>query len=274
MQSQSTAIEDLVASFRDHLTRIVAEARRDVARKLADRLNIVDGLIDNSPANARILYSVNAWFQAAMRRAGYQRAVAQFVGQFSGQFPFFQETLDMLGKQIGRDLKIDFSARDRALFAQQQAGYIRLIDGVVDTVAASAERQAMLSVGGLKLGALIDAIVQKLDATVPQASTLADTALSTFYRTLTDRGLRTVEQDLPDRYSLKFKYGGPNDRLVRPTCRLWLAQSAAGKLWTRADIDRLSNGQLPSVFLTCGGYNCRHQWLVMALEKDAIRRDA
>jgi hypothetical protein len=33
---------------------------------------------------------------------------------------------------------------------------------------------------------------------------------------------------------------------------------------TRGAIDSLSNGQLPNVFITGGGYNCRHSFLAVS----------
>lgn len=252
----------MVNSFKDDLTVILAAARREVISLLTDRLTVVDGRVAKTKSNTRILQQVDAVFHRAMRRAGYQRAVTTYVGKFGGQFEFFQDTLDRLGKEIGKDLRVDFGVRARAMFTQQQVSAVRLIDSAVDSVAAAAERQAMLSIGGLRLGQLIDAIAAKLDTTVPQAVTLADTSLSMFYRTITDRGYKLIERDLPDTVQVRYSYAGPDDKLVRPFCVKMLRLTAQGKTWTRADIDRMSNGQLPNVFLTCGGWNCRHQWLL------------
>jgi tetrahydromethanopterin S-methyltransferase subunit G len=268
-RSQALAIEDLVQSFRDDITRIVRQAQRDVVSQLADRLSIVDGKIAKTQTNTRVLQSVDALFHRAMIRAGYQQAVQKYVAKFGGQFEFFQDTLDRIGKQIGRDLTMDFGKRDRALFVQQQVSAVKLIDAVVDTAAASAERQAMLSVGGMRLGQLIDALVVKLDTTVPQAMTIADTSLSAFYRTIADRGYQIIEKDLPDTVEVRYSYGGPDDVLVRPFCRNLLTLTRAGKTWTRAEIGAMSNGQLPSVWLTGGGWNCRHQWLLQPLVSKA-----
>jgi hypothetical protein len=53
----------------------------------------------------------------------------------------------------------------------------------------------------------------------------------------------------------RYAYLGPVDTKVRPFCR-----QHVGKVYTRAEIDALDNGQLNNVFLTGGGYNCRHVW--------------
>jgi hypothetical protein len=73
-----------------------------------------------------------------------------------------------------------------------------------------------------------------------------ETALATFAQTLL-----AAESEAGD----AFLYIGPIDRRCRNFC---LAH--VGRVVTRETIDALSNGQLPNVFLTRGGYNCRHLW--------------
>ena len=268
-KSQAVVIEDLVSEFRDKLAVIVAQARRETIRTLADRLSVVDGLVARTRTNTRVLQSVDAIFQREMDRAGYRRMVRGYVRSFNGQFEFFKQTLDRLGVDLGRDVSVRFGPRDKAAFVQQQVSAARLIDGVVDGVAASAERQAMMSIGGLKLADLITAVSQKLDATVGQATNIADTALSVFYRTIQDRGFQIVERSLPDSVEVRYTYGGPDDRLVRPFCRHLLDETAKGTQWTRAQIDAMRNGQLPNVFYTGGGWKCRHQWLLQPIREIA-----
>ena len=265
VDAHAKEVENLVSTFERNLQRVLTAARKDVFSTLANKLSVVDGLVPKTQSTQRVLGSVQKLFQQSMRRAGYNALVAEYVDSFSGQLPYFQDTLDTLGDQIGKSLKVTFGERDKRLFAQQQVNTGQVLNSVVDQVALSAERAAMLSVGGLKLGDLIVAITDKLEATVGQATTLADTSLSMFYRTIQDRGYRIIERDLPDSVVLKYRYAGPKDAFVRSFCVRCLAETLAGKLWTRADIAALDNGQLPNVFLTCGGYNCRHQWLLVYL---------
>jgi len=37
---------------------------------------------------------------------------------------------------------------------------------------------------------------------------------------------------------------------------------AAGDSYTRDDIDEMDNGQMDSVWLTAGGWNCRGMWIL------------
>jgi hypothetical protein len=99
----------------------------------------------------------------------------------------------------------------------------------------------------------VDAILKDLggviDDSLPRLRTLYDTAMSIYGR--------QVEALLPgaDDPEAAFVYLGPLDNVTRPFCAEWV-----GKVLTRADIDDLDNEQLPNVFLTGGGYNCRHGW--------------
>ena len=53
-----------------------------------------------------------------------------------------------------------------------------------------------------------------------------------------------------------FLYSGPIDGRMRPFC-----VERIGRVFSRKAIDAMDNGQLPNVYLTCGGHQCRHTWL-------------
>lgn len=120
---------------------------------------------------------------------------------------------------------------------------------------------------------ILDELARILQRSQAQAATLYDTAISTIQRvtvqTIVPIRVEVVGPDAPERPPLAtagdvvpvpdgqvYLYAGPADALVRPFCRQHL-----GKVYTRAEIDALDNGQLGNVFLTAGGYNCRHLWM-------------
>jgi hypothetical protein len=88
-----------------------------------------------------------------------------------------------------------------------------------------------------------------IDASEANINTLYDTSVSIFGRQV--EALQAGED--PD---TPFLYAGPADKKTRPFCRLHV-----GKVFRRSDIDKLDNGQIDNVFLTGGGYNCRHTFL-------------
>jgi hypothetical protein len=276
--TQDQAIDNLVSVFETEVNRIVAQARRETLRVLQDRLSITNGLIDRTQANVRTLQRVEAMFRKAMKGAGYDALVREFVRSFNGQFVYFQDVLDTIGAQIGRNITVTFGDRDKALFIQQQLTTVDMLQQAVDIQARSAQQQAMFGIGGVKASKLTAVISEKLDLTAGKASAIADTALSTFYRTVADRGFQQVEASLGKRKRLqiRYRYGGPNDKLTRPFCKHALAataysngrvgviaSTAEDRTYTREEIARMSNGQLPNVMVCCGGFRCRHQWLLL-----------
>ncbi len=84
------------------------------------------------------------------------------------------------------------------------------------------------------------------------AKTITETALSGFDTTAM---LIEAEKSGID----KFKYVGPPAQ--RPFCIKLLAESKAGKTWTRAEIEAMDNGQGLPVMYYKGGYNCKHSWV-------------
>jgi uncharacterized protein YukE len=95
-----------------------------------------------------------------------------------------------------------------------------------------------------------DRLQREIDDLITSAVTRSrrqyETALATFAQTLL-----AAESDADD----AFLYVGPIDRRCRNFC---LAH--VGRVVTREAIDQMDNGQMPNVFLTRGGYNCRHLW--------------
>ncbi len=106
---------------------------------------------------------------------------------------------------------------------------------------------------------LVDDIADLLDISQRRARQVYDTAVSTFSRQVGQLGT-TGEPDEA------FFYVGPVDVKVREFCL-----EHVGKVYSRARIDEMDNGQLPNVFLTGGGWNCRHVFSrVSPLDKELI----
>jgi len=89
--------------------------------------------------------------------------------------------------------------------------------------------------------------------------------MSTWYRTATDRAFQIIEKDLPAQ-EIWYECSGPDDKLTRPFCEHPLD---ANKTYTRAEIEKMDNGQLPNVFLTGAGgiAGTSGYWLQWALRR-------
>lgn len=263
----------MVAAFEQRLREITSHAQARVIARLQERLTITDGMIEQTAGNLRVLRNLNSLFMSEMERAGAGALFESFVGEFQGQIPYLQEVLRSLSSQVqtplpSLDAPLQFTAKDQGILVAFQANTVAALESTVQTAGAAAMTRGMFSVGGLKFGELVEALTEKLDTGIAQARTIADTSMSTFYRTATDRAFQAIEKGMPAN-AVKYRYSGPMDKLERPFCR---RLTDADKGYTRKQIDAMSNGQLPSVFLTGGGWNCRHSWIIdtRALEVRAL----
>ena len=218
------------------------------------------------PATWRSCARRTKLFLQQLEEAGYSRLVEAFVGEFRGTLPFLQESLEVLGKQIGQDWKLKLTAKDASLLAGVQANTVWALEDAMQAVSGQAIMRGLFGVAGLRFGALVELLTDKLETSIGRARTVADTGMSTFYRTATDRAFQVIQKDVPDQV-LQYRYSGPVDKLERPFCR---HLTDVDKAYTREQIDKMSNGQLPNVFLTGGGWSCRHQWIIdtQAFEQD------
>ena len=103
--------------------------------------------------------------------------------------------------------------------------------------------------GSQPVGSILAGLGQVIDKTQPQIETLYDTAI-TIYGRQVEALQAGDDEDTP------FLYAGPDDEKTREFC-----QERVNQVFTRAEIDAMDNGQLGDVFLTGGGYNCRHVWI-------------
>lgn len=98
-----------------------------------------------------------------------------------------------------------------------------------------------------------------LDLSVRRARTIYDTSVSMYSRQV---GLLHTSGK-PDEL---FYYAGPLDSVTRPFCRVRI-----GKVFSRADVDAMDNGQIPDPLVSGGGYNCRHAFKRVSMLDEELR---
>lgn len=125
--------------------------------------------------------------------------------------------------------------------------------GIGDAAAARLWRAVALAIyGSAPEASILAAIAGELEKTRAQVQSLFDTQVSIV-------GRQIVAEADPPEPEQAYLYVGPVDGRVRPFCLEQL-----GLVLTKDRIDALDNGQLPNVFLTGGGYNCRHSWIAVS----------
>ena len=275
IHNQHSRYQDaMVQAFEQHLREMVLRVQGQVLAELQGKLSITDGLIEQTSGNLRVLRNLNNLFVQEMDAAGFPQLLESFVREFPGQLPYLQQVLDFLNSETDLDIPvlakpIEWTVQDKNVLNSLQANTVSGLETAVEISAGLAMQRAMLSVGGLKFSDLVESLTQKFETSVGQARSMADTAMSTFYRTAQDRAFQQIQKG--QKAELKYRYSGPEDKLTRPFCEHLLE---VDKSYTREQIERMHNGQLPNVFLTAGGWNCRHQWIVDTASLEEKARQA
>jgi hypothetical protein len=257
-------IDSLTGAYDKQLGSITSKAKARTLATIQSRLTTdSDGRIAANEANQKILRGIEKTYRKELKAAGLDKATVAFTRQFPGQIGFFEETLKLLNTALPEPLPLPrLSARDTREIAAVQVNSIDQITDAVEIVAKQARQRALLQIGAVGVEELAELLSVSFDTAAAKASTLAETAISTYYRTVTDRGYQAIEKE--SGRELLFEYTGPEDKLTRPFCRALLK---AGKAYTRTQIDAMKNGQLPNAMRTNGGYRCRHQWILAGYKR-------
>lgn len=249
-ESVARAIETRVAAFYDELVLVW----RRLDRRVAD---VVRNAADASPTaviRAARANRLKRELAQALELAGYGDLVDTSTGASLEPLVTRVEGIRTIAELT------PFGSADRVRLEALKAlaGEDLLLEG--DAVAHALWKATVQGVFSARpVDAILDDLGQVLDRTAPQVRTLYDTSISIFAREAEALG---VPED-PER---PFVYTGPADDKVRPFCREHL-----GKVYTRAAIDALDNKQLPNVFLTGGGYNCRHGWTAVSKFSELVK---
>lgn len=270
---QNLAIDAIVNDYVRALEQIISSASASLYQELQNSLLVSPGGdIEQTPANVKVLRSIEKRFNQLLEEYGLSRLNERYAESFNGQFVWFDKVLAAINADLVRPFNAPkFTKADLAEFRAYQLNSEELLNSVVSKIAGRAKTVALLKAGGLPVKALKKELQNTIGVAAGEAASIAETSISTFYRTISDRGFELIQEELPD-FDLRYTYEGPLDKLNRPFCAKLERQSRNGKVWTKKQIKAMNNGQLPNVEVTCGGFRCRHQWVLSS--KDLNKRDS
>lgn len=229
-------------------TRLVRQFAQELARVLRQVERELPGLLEQAQGTAdRVrlaqLSHLRQQIRSLLAEAGYDAlvtvtATSRLADRIAAQ---------VLATTEGRTAAslVAVSERVRSLQSLMRLDWLGEGDTIARTLWKATVRAAIAQTPPSRLAA---AIAPTIDRSVRQARSLVDTALSIYSRqveALQGTGAGEV-----------FLAIGPVDNKMRPFCA-----QRVGKVYTRAAINGMDNGQLPDPFLTFGGYNCRHRWM-------------
>jgi hypothetical protein len=244
-------LDRMTADFASELDAVLVSVTGRVRALLRELETQPDGRLSATLKNLRRAVRLRNDILQILEQAGFTAFVTDAI----------DEPLDRLAAHV---LKAsDVSADDVDLDILAALKQIRLADllQVGEDVAVTLWRTTVDGVLGLRpVVELVNDVADLLDISARRARTIYDTAISTFTRQVAQ--VNTTGE--PDE---AFFYVGPVDSKIREFCL-----DHVGKVFTRDRIDQMDNGQLPNVFLTGGGYNCRHMWRrVSPLDFDLLK---
>lgn len=248
-------IQDLaVQAFEQQLEVLVGRFLRRLRAELAQwEVDDAGRLISDAANLGRALafrHELAAWLE----EVGFTKLALEVLG----------DPLDELAASVLTSSRIAGEAQTLASFTDTLNALreLRLADllDVSDDMAREIARVTFEGMVSLRpVEALVGDIADRLDVSQRQARTIYDTAVSTYARQVEQLNADGTSDEL-------FIYVGPFDQKNRDFC-----EQRVGKVYSREAIDGMDNGQLPDVFITGGGYNCRHTWKRVSRLDDELR---
>jgi hypothetical protein len=253
---REAAMQDAyVAAFEADLAALITRLMRRLRTELVDWDTDEEGRLVAQLGNLGRAITFRKQLAQWLEQEGFSRLAARVL----------DEPLDRLAESVLRTNAIaGQAARLGPAGIDVLAAFkeLRLAD-LLELGPSLARKLAAVALEGVIGLRPVDALVQDFadvaGLTARQARTIYDTAVSTFTRQVEQLHATGEDDEL-------FVYVGAADSRMREFCR-----QRVGKVFDREQIDAMDNGQLPNVFLSGGGYNCRHTWKrVSVLDEELI----
>lgn len=236
---QDAALVDaLTDSFADELAIVLTFLKAKV-RTLVKKLETdTNGRVVSTRQNLALSLRLRADLIRALEQAGYHGLALDAT----------DAPLDRLAAQVLKGAPdVAMGAFDLdALVAMKQVRFAELLL-IGEDLAAQIWRVTLDGVVGARpVLDLVQDLSDFMDISEKRARTVYDTLVATYSRQVGQLGT-TGEPDEA------FLYVGPDDVKTREFCA-----EHVDRVYSRAAIDAMDNGQLPNTMLTGGGFNCRH----------------
>ncbi len=269
LKKQDDYVEDLTQALRNDLEALFGTVQRRVIAEVQANLEFAEGRAQASVKNRRELLRIANRIKRVAKELGAAEVVDEFVRGFDGSLVYFERSLQQISETLDVPLTPVRDAETLATLNGVKLATGQSVDKAIGVMIAEAQRSLLMSVGVIEFGDLVERLAKTFGRGLAEAETLAATALSVFLRTNADLQMQHLEESFPG-LQIRYVYLGPDDKFTRPFCDELLDRTAK-KAMTREEIAKLDNGQLPDVMVTCGGFNCRHSWVMDALTMASLR---
>jgi hypothetical protein len=260
LRTHAISIDQIVARFLDDLETVVTRAQSVLQNKLLTLLKFDEKhAILRTPKNQRILRRLPVLWQTALDDSGLASVIQRYLDAFPSQIPAFIDILHAMNSLANTPYPIPtFNQSDYAYFNSLRLSAGADLSALVENAAAGVLTRTAYSLGALRYTDLVSHIQRSTDASVGRAENIADTGISMFFASVAATGYEKIQAD--SETALTYKYFGPDDRLTREFCESLLQKNRS---YTRSQIDSMTNSQIPNVFVSRGGFRCRHIWALV-----------
>ncbi len=225
--------------------RELAAMWRQVERRLSPIIAQMDQLSTTTTLHLAAANRLQEQFRTVLREAGFD-ALADAATN---------DALDNVTARVLAGRGASNVVTDLRTEAQQQLLLLKSLyrGDLLDAANAAGQELARVAarsvVAGASRGSIREDFSTVLDRSESRLRTIYDTTVSVY-------GRQVEAIQAGDDPETVFAYMGPVDDKTREFCL-----DHVGRVYTRSEIDDLDNGQMDNVFLTGGGYNCRHVWM-------------
>lgn len=249
------AINSGLEAFEANILRVQNNLMKAVINFLSD-LKKPGGVISANIENIAIVIASNKKLNQELINAGYGELVEKYVAESNIVIENARKRLGIFG------FKKPFTETDVKIIGLIKAnmtdkfGVIgeTAIDGIVDQL-----RQGVL--GNSSYKTMVSNLTDSIIGTDVRGGLLRRYASVYAHDSIMELD-QSVNLMAGNNFNAQhFLYSGPFDQVTRPFC-----QARVGKVFTKAEINGMQNDAGTDVWMTRGGWNCRHIWIPIAEE--------
>lgn len=237
IRNQIRARDAEIELFVARVEKIIAGATRD----LVATVETVEGIES---------LGVLGQFETVLAEAGLRDELKKLRGVYAKELKSIQQTFEAAGFNTS-DF---FGGIDNIAVETLIKSDFDKVSNVISRYGTDVKAQVARSViagQSIDLNAIGENVTPK---TMRAISAEVNTGMAAFNRTVTVTKAKDLIGENPS-----FLYLGQDDKVTRDFCR-GLLHNRTPSIYTLAEINNMSNGQLEPVIAYGGGYNCRHEW--------------
>lgn len=249
-REKNQLIDSQLTAFERNILKIQAKFFDGVITALKD-LSLKNGVIEVNVKNLDYILGLSERLNTVLDEAGYAGAISDYLKQSDSLIPKIKDELSLTG------IKKPFAENDVEIIKLIKANSAARFDFIGRTVVNNTVDYLHQGVmGNTSYKDMVSILRENITGTDVRGGSLkrysgtyAHDSILQYNRSLNIMAANNAEAE-------DFLYSGPVIKTTRPFC---LAR--VGQVFTKDEIKAMENDAGTDVWLTGGGWNCRHVWM-------------